>query len=185
MSGPLRFGAMMLACLALSGCFLHKQKAVVPMVAQTPVPIEKAAELKTEPEIAQVPMTPSPLPTVKVPERKPKKAKKKVVAPEAAAPAPVQVASAGPAPDPGAVIGALTVGGDEAPEKRRQAADMLAELDRRLGGLGAGVLDRQKEGITRVRYFEREAKTALDAGDVEGAVTLVTKAKVLLDDLVK
>ena len=186
MSAALRLAAMTLACLAASGCFLHKTRAVVPRVAQTPVPIEKAPEPETEPVIAQVPLSPAPLPAVVVPEKKPKKPRKKTPVPETpVAATPVQVASAAPPPDPGTVIGALTVGGDEAPEKKRQASGMLADVEKRLSGVGASVLDRQKEGITRVRYFAHEAKSALDAGDVDGAVTLVTKAKVLLDDLLK
>jgi hypothetical protein len=187
MNGLLRFGTMALLCVTLTGCLLrHKPKAVVPTAAQTPVPIENTPEPQTEPVIAQVPETPVPLPAVKVPVQKVKKVKKKVVVPDTT-PAPVQVASAVPPPPPvaEAVIGALTVGGDDAPEKKRQASGMIMDLDKRLAGLGADTLDKQKEGIARVRYFEKEARTALNSGDVEGAVTLVTKAKVLLDDLTK
>ena len=185
MNGFLRFGAATLVCLTLSGCvFRHKAKAVVPTAAQTPVPIEKAPEPKTEPVIAQVPLTPTPLPTVKVPVQKVKKPKKKVVPPSDVPVAPMQVASAGP-PDPGMVIGSLTAGGEQVPEKKKEASGMIADLDKRLAGLPPAVLEQQKEGIARVVHFEKEARSALDSGDVEGAVTLVTKAKVLLDDLTK
>ncbi len=186
MNGFPRFGAATLVCLSLCGCvFRHKATAVIPTAAQTPVPIEKAPEPKTEPVIAQVPLTPTPLPTVKVPIQKVKKPKKKVVLPAEVPAAPVQVASAAPPPDPGVVIGALTVGGEEVPEKKKEARGMIADLDKRLAGLPPAVLEQQKEGIARVLHFEKEARSALDSGDVEGAVTLVTKAKVLLDDLTK
>jgi outer membrane biosynthesis protein TonB len=179
MGRGVRLGALALACVMMTGC-RHKVKAVVPQPATAPVPIEKAPEPANPPVIAQVPLTPAPLPAVKVPEKKVKKPRKKVVPA-----APVEVASAAPAPAPGAAIGALTMGGDEKPGRKQQAAGMLSDLEKRLAGLAPGVLEGQKEGIARVRYFEKEAKAALDSGDVEGAVTLLTKAKVLLDDLVK
>jgi ribosomal protein S20 len=40
----------------------------------------------------------------------------------------------------------------------------------------------QKEQISKVRNFWRDAQEALKSGDVEGAMTLATKAKLLLDD---
>ncbi len=181
MSARFRFGMLALGCVMLAGC-RHKVTAVVPVASTAPVPLDKTPEPKTPPTIPPVPLTPAPLPAVTVKVKKPRPPKKKVAPPE---PAPVQVASAGPAPDPGAVIGALTVGGDDAPEKRRQANELIGDLDKRLAGLSAAVLEGQKDGIARVRYFEKEARAALDSGDVQGAVTLVTKGKVLLDDLLK
>jgi hypothetical protein len=179
MGRGLRLGVLAAACLLLAGC-RHKVKAVVPQPATAPVPIEKVPEPANPPEIAQVPLTPAPLPAVKVPAKKVKKPRKKAIPV-----VPVEVASAAPAPAPGATIGALTIGGDEKPERKQQAAGMISELEKRLAGVPAGVLESQKEGIARVRHFEKEARGALDSGDVEGAVTLLTKARVLLDDLVK
>jgi hypothetical protein len=180
--GRLRVSSALLGCLLLAGC-RHKVRPVVPVTSTAPIPVEKAPEPKNPPVIAQVPLTPAPLPAVQVPTKK-KPRKKRPVA-EPAAPPPVQVASVAPPPDPGSVIGSLTVGGDDAPEKRRQASGMLGELDKRLAGLSPSTQEQQKEGLTRVRYFEREARAALESGDLEGAVTLATKAKLLLDDLVK
>ena len=118
-----------------------------------------------------------------MPPKKVRKPRRKVVVP--AATAPVEVASSGPAPAPGSVIGALTAGGDATPEKQQRARDAWLALDKRLNALPADVVARQRDGITRVRNFEREAKKSLDSGDAEGAITLTTKAGLLLDDLLK
>ena len=177
---PWRVGAAAL-CVVVTGC-RHKVVPTVlpPPIVVTTVPLEKPPEPATPPEVAQVPVQEAPLPEMKVPAKKVKKIKKKV--PPST---PLEVASAGPPPAPGSVIGALTAGGDATPARKQKAADLLAELDKRLGTLSAALLEAQKEGLTRVRYFEHEARTALDSGDTDGAEVLVTKAKLLLDDLVK
>jgi predicted acylesterase/phospholipase RssA len=95
------------------------------------------------------------------------------------------VASVEPLPEPGAIIGSLTAGGDATPEKKQRAGDLIADLEKRLAALSNDIAKKQRDGITRVRNFEREARKALDSGDAEGAVTLATKAKLLLDDIVK
>jgi hypothetical protein len=170
-----------LCCFAATGC-RHRVKAVLPQPATAPVPIENPPEPDHPPLIAQVPLTPTPTPAIKVPAAKIKKPRKKATP---SMPPPVEIASATPPPSPGAAIGALTAGGDARPERRQQAATMITDLDKRLGNLSATIQDSQKEGIARVRYFSKQSREALDAGDIEGAVILVTKAKVLLDDLTK
>jgi len=43
----------------------------------------------------------------------------------------------------------------------------------------------EKAQISKVRNFQRQAQEALNSGDAEGQRLLATKAKLLLDDLVK
>ncbi len=39
--------------------------------------------------------------------------------------------------------------------------------------------------MSKIKNFQRQAKQAMSSGDAEGAKTLATKAKLLLDDLDK
>ena len=166
--------------LALTGC-RHRQSAVyVPVPVGTTVPLEKAPE---PPLVAQVPVEPGPpLPPKELPPKKVRRKKKAV--PVVAAPvAPVEVASSGVAP--AEAIGALTAGGDSSPAKLQEAADMVAGLEKRIALLPSEWKQKQKDGLVRVRYFESQAQVAIKGGDGEGAVTLATKARLLLEDLVK
>ena len=170
-------------CVAATGC-RHRQPPFVAPVSLpplAPVPVDKAPETATAPLVAPVPLPTVPVTNVKLP-KKVKKPKKKPAVP-AAAPAAVQVAGAG-APVPAeSVVGALSAGGQDSPERHKQAADLLAALKKRLAGLSSDVAERQKTQVNRVRYFWDEANKALEAGDADGAWTLATKARVLLDEV--
>jgi hypothetical protein len=114
----------------------------------------------------------------------PRKQRKKAAPKPAAAPAPpVQVASSEAPPEN--VIGALTAGGDSSPEKRQQATEMIATVERRLKALSTDLLEHRRTQVVEVRNFLSKSHTAFDAGDLDGALNLATKAKLLLDDLEK
>ena len=175
--------------LGAAGC-RHKPAPVVLQVPPpSPVPLEPAPEPKNPPLVASVPTQPIPLPRVTVPPpKKPKKVKKAAPTPTPA----VQVAvanvppnPAAAAPDPSSAIGALTPGGEQVPERHQQAVELIAANDKRVSGLSAEFREKQKEQLIRVQNFQKQAQTALAAGDAEGASILATKAKVLLDDLQK
>lgn len=105
----------------------------------------------------------------------------------AAKPAPEQpalVASTEP-PAETVAIGALTPGGEANPRSQQEAADMITANEKRLNALPAQIVDEQKAQISKVKTFQRQAQEALNSGDAEGAKTLATKAKLLLDDLSK
>jgi ribosomal protein S20 len=101
------------------------------------------------------------------------------------APEPTQVASAESPPSESAAIGALTSGGETYSKSQQEAADMIAANEKRLNALPIQVSDEQKAQISKVKNFQRQAQEALNSGDAEGAKTLATKAKLLLDDLTK
>ena len=82
-------------------------------------------------------------------------------------------------------IGALTAGGEENPQTKQEASDLIASIEKRLNALPTQTTDNQKAQISKVRNFWRDAQEALKSGDAEGAKTLATKAKLLLDDLEK
>lgn len=177
-----------------SGC-RHKAK-----VAPLPIPPPQQLSVDTTAKVAppapvvqKVPLQPTPLPAVTVPAKKKKRTRKprKPASPATniAVPGPgtagsPQIASAAPVAEV-SPIGALTPGGSETPQLRKQATELIGAVDKRLAGLTSNTKKNQRDAIARVMNFERQAQTALAAGDSEGAVTLATKAKLLLDDLIK
>ncbi len=138
------------------------------------------------PPPAQPPMlTPSqvklpPVPFASRMARLPRERRRPPVKVEETAPAPVATPAA-----EAAAIGSLTAGGESTPQTRQDAANLMASNERRLAALPAQKADAQRGEVNTVRNFEKQAQDALNSGDAEGALTLATKAKLLLDDLEK
>lgn len=84
-----------------------------------------------------------------------------------------------------AAIGELTAGGAANPQAQQEAADLIGSIEKQLSSLSAQTVRAQRTQISKVRNFSRQAQEALSSGDIEGAKTLATKGKLLLDDLVK
>lgn len=166
---------------ALSGC---RHRTVVPRLPQILVPVELVDI--PEPslpmiEVPQVKMPPMPVAAAAAhPHRERKRVPKTVVT---QLPPPPQPQPETEAPEQAAAIGALSTGGDSNPRSQQEAADMIASIEKRLNGLSAQIAEAQKSQISKVRNFQKQAQDALDSGDVEGAKTLATKAKLLLDDI--
>jgi molybdopterin converting factor small subunit len=118
-------------------------------------------------------------------EPKPKKKKKKPVVVAPVPSVPEAESNTPPPVPPASVVGALTAGGDAEPAEQQKASESISEVEKRLAGLSAATLETQKDGVARVRNFLRQANDALKNGDADGALTLATKAKLLLDDLLK
>ena len=97
-----------------------------------------------------------------------------------------EAAAAGVSADAGAAsIGALTVGGEQTPKAKQEAADLIASNEKRLNALSIETLRSQASLVSKVKTFQRDAQQALASGDAEGARTLATKGKLLLDDMTK
>ena len=79
----------------------------------------------------------------------------------------------------------MTAGGETNPQTRQEAEDLIASVEKRLNALPAQKVEEQKAQVSKVRNFWKDAQEALKSGDAEGAKTLATKAKLLLDDLEK
>lgn len=176
----------LLLLLPLAGCRHRAVPPSIPAGAQAPVPAvtepTTAAVLPTlpvppAPTLSRVPPPPKPARRARTPRPVPAP-----VALPPAAPPPTALAANAPPPNP---LGSLTAGGNQGAEKQQRAIELLNDLNKRLKALSADIRSRQSEGLIRVRNFEHEAQAALKAGDTEGAVTLATKAKLLLDDLLK
>ena len=170
----------------LSGCRHKTQLAPLPVI-QTQVDLLNIPEQDNLPLLEPTPVNTLPEPTAAAATKLKRERKKTVktapVAGPSVPPAPA-TASVEPSPEVTA-IGALTAGGETNPQAKQEAADLIASIEKRLNAFTAQTTDDQKAQISKVRNFWRDAQAALKSGDAEGAKTLATKAKLLLDDLEK
>jgi len=181
------------ACIVTQGC-KHSPKVVqaatAPVITappiQVPPPVVRDAERRAE---ADIPAPPPPAPPKQEEPQHPTRTQRRQQRPQTQptpTPPPTQSASAGaPVPDAASVIGELSTGGDTSAQARQQAADLIAAQQRRLEGLSSSVAGSHKTAVDQIKDFLLKAREALKAGDVDGANTLATKAKLLLDDVVR
>jgi ribosomal protein S20 len=166
--------------VGLGGCRHKPQLAPLPPV-MSPVALEQIPEPENLPMVETPPVKLPPVPVAT--NAKPRERKRpapKVTAPEP----PVQIAAVLPPPEETA-IGALTAGGEASPQTKQEAADLIASSEKRLNALPAKKAEDEKAQVSKVKNFLKDAQEALKSGDAEGAKTLATKAKLLLDDLEK
>ncbi len=185
MSGRAGSWLMLILCVGAAGCRHKVAPPVIPPPAAVPVPLAnvptQTAQLPSEP--AQTP----PIATVTLPPKPAKKTKKKAIPP-----APVQIASAvtpppPPAPAPASVslLGSLAASGDQSTENRQKVVELLTANEKAMSSLPNDTKKKNRDQIVRIKNFQQDAQKALTGGDTEGAITLATKAKVLLDELAK
>ena len=80
-------------------------------------------------------------------------------------------------------IGQITAGPtQDTSGSRQQAASLISSTQRGVNSL-KNLNGDQNKTVARIRSFLEQAERALHAGDVDGAFTLATKAKTLLDEL--
>jgi len=93
------------------------------------------------------------------------------------------VAPAAPASDTPAVsaIGQLSSG--EPSDLHHSVEESIASTEHALNNIGRSLNDQEKKTATQIREFLKQAKDALNAGDLIGAGNLASKAKVLLSEL--
>ena len=166
--------------IGLNGCRHKPQLAPLPP-AMMPVALLEIPEPENLPmvEAPQIKLPPVPYATNAKPKRERKKPVPKVVPPE-----PV-VASVAPPPPEETAIGALTAGGEANPQTKQEATDLITSSEKRLNALSPQKAEDEKAQVSKVKNFLKDAQDALKSGDAEGAKTLATKAKLLLDDLEK
>jgi ribosomal protein S20 len=171
----------------LSGCRHKTQLAPLPVI-QTKVDLVDVPEPENLPLLEPTPLNTLPEPTAAAAAKLKRERRRtaKIVPAPAAPPvaAPTPTVAAQPSAEV-TTIGALTAGAETNPQTKQDAADLIASIEKRLGALPAQTTDDQKAQISKVRNFLRDAQAALKSGDAEGAMTLATKAKLLLDDLEK
>ncbi|MEO6815425.1 MAG: hypothetical protein ABI177_01885 [Edaphobacter sp.] len=163
---------------------MHLHKApklpVLPPVL-TPIP------LVTLPPPANPPLIPTPVVTmppmpIAAAAATPRRERRRLAPKSASAPAEGTTPEPEPMTDE-AAIGDLTAGGAANPQAQHEAASLIHTIELRVNGLSPQIAKKQRSQVNRVRNFWKQAQEALNSGDVEGATTLATKAKLLLDDL--
>lgn len=83
-------------------------------------------------------------------------------------------------------IGQLTTGDSAMGEKaKRETADLIGGTEQGLNGIKRSLSTEEKVTAAQIRTYLKQAQEALDNGDMDGAHTLATKAKLLLDELTK
>ena len=182
MRTPAKCGAWMLPLL-LTGCIFHKTRPapIQPLAPpiQTSLPLVEIATLELPPSIVVIPA--KPIYNLKVPAVPIEKPARHRRWSNKSAEETTEVA-ANPAPTAPA-IGELS-SGDPA-NFRHQTEDSIASIERGLNGINRPLDDSEQTTADHIREFLKQAKTALNSGDIDGAHTLAVKAKVLLDELSK
>lgn len=182
----LRLGTVWIGLtFGLSGCHHPVLTWVPPQMLPVPlldVPETDQTEL-IPPVVEELPEVPvaSAAESMKSPVRRRPRAPAAAANPASAAPG----ASVDAAPEVEDPVGSLTTEEETTPQMRQEAVDLIASTDRRLKELQISVLVSHRTQIGKIRNFQRQAQRALDSGDAQGANTLATKGKLLLDDLLK
>lgn len=172
--------------LGVGGCRHKTMLAPLPAI-QAPVdlveiPLPENLSLLETPAIKLQP-TPIAVAATRLPRERRRSAQK---TPPANAPvtAPTQTVVEEQSPET-AAIGALTAGGEANPQTKQAASELIATIEKKLIAQPAQNSEEAKAQVNKVRNFWRDAQEALKSGDAEGAMTLATKAKLLLDDMEK
>jgi outer membrane biosynthesis protein TonB len=175
-----RVALTLIAVGGLAGCRHKTMPLVLPQVSMVPIDLEVPPEPENPPMIEAPPQAAVVVPPLPPPPL-PKKVVKKKPTPAKETP-PVQIVSSEPA---ALAIGALSSGGDSTPQGQQQTREMIASIRKRLAALPGETASQQKEEVSQVGRFLRQAQQALDSGDADGAKNLATKARLLMDDIEK
>ncbi|WP_157178277.1 hypothetical protein [Terriglobus roseus] len=167
------------AVFFLAGC--HRNPKIVAAATPPPPPVEMISvpppSHPTEP-LPEEPVIASPeLPLVVPPVRRPQPPRRRSTP---AAP-PTQTAVAAPPPMD---LGNLTTGGESTNTALLQETDdLLKTQTRRLAGISTATIALHTQQVEQARLFLKQASDAWTKQDIEGARTLATKAKVILDEV--
>lgn len=167
----------LLAMLCLTGC---ARKVVLAAAAPPPPTPTVSVPPPTHPSdpIVEAPVIASDSIAVPVePVKKPTPPRPRT---RTIAPAQTAAVSAPPITE----LGELTTGGESNNDAlRRETDSLLKSQNRRLSGLTRAIIALHSHQVEQARLFLRQAGEAWNKQDVEGARTLATKAKVLLDEV--
>jgi outer membrane biosynthesis protein TonB len=90
------------------------------------------------------------------------------------------------APSSNSSIGQLTTGDSASGERtKHETADLIGATQQGLLGIKRALSNEEKATAGQIHNYLKQAEQALENGDADGAHLLATKAKVLLDELMK
>jgi hypothetical protein len=172
--------------LFLTACIHRKpqvqaQGQTPPVIVDNPPLPPSTASVNPPAGETSIPAKPTTTaPTPPKPDTKRKKPASKPATTPANATAPTQEA-ANAAPAAVSAIGELS-SGDPA-DYRQETSDSIAAIERSLNGITRPLNDSEQKTADHIREFLKQARAALASGDVDGAHTLASKARVLLNEL--
>lgn len=199
MNSAFRIAALVLLTAFIAGC-RHKANAAPPQAAQAPIaPVSQSAKNTPPPE-----MPPPALPSIAPPgsenaatapkpkphktvHHKPKPSTEAVPADQNSAKdqATTEQASNGAASDI-SPIGQLSAAGESTNVPRQnQILDEINATEKGLNDIKRPLSKEEQATATQIKTFLAKAKDALNQQDLDAANSLVTRAKVLLDELTK
>ena len=162
----------------LAACAHKQQKVQLPPLAP-PVDVASIPPAPNAPPPANetIPTKPTQeAPTPAQPAQKPVTRKKKPK------PSDTTEQAANPNPNPEvSAIGQLSSG--DPVELQRQTAESIASIESELKKINRSLDESEQKTADHIREFIKEARDALNSGDVDGAHTLADKARVLLNEL--
>jgi len=82
-------------------------------------------------------------------------------------------------------IGELSTPAAGQTQTRKETVDLITNTENGVNGIKRTLSPQEEETVSQIRTFLNKAKAALSNEDLDGAFTLATKAKVLLDELNK
>jgi hypothetical protein len=177
--------AWLLPLLLLTGCFhfsFHKTdqaQPLAPPIEDTPPPKPAPSLANLPPPVVTIPTPPAEPTASTTPQETPKPPVKHRRQTNKPAPDTTQMAAVEP-PSVSA-IGQLSSG--DSSDLRVQTANSIAATERGLNGISRKLNDQEETTAAQIREFLKQARAALASGDVDGARTLLAKAKVLLGEL--
>jgi outer membrane biosynthesis protein TonB len=193
-----RIAVLVPLCL-IAGCS-HKTKATPPPAAQAPIyPPSEVAKNAPAPQLPppnplnvkkeEAPPPPPPPKPHKTTHHKQKPSETTPTQPakDAAAPttATTQQAAAGEPPEMSPIGQLSSTNEHGGVPSRQEILEQITTTQNGLNGIKRSLSSDEQLTMTQIRTFLTKARQALDQDDLDGANTLVTKAKVLLTELMK
>jgi hypothetical protein len=160
-----------------------QQQTLAPPIVDAPPP--KPSTVSTAdlpPPVVGNPEPPPGADTVdnSTPAKKPVRHTKK---PATASSQPVQEASNGTAPPTPSVSAVGSFSSGASGDSRSQTEEAINSTEKGLNSITRPLNDSENKTAAQIREFLKQARAALASGDVDGASTLIKRAKVLLAEL--
>lgn len=160
-------------------------KNLPPSVVTNPAPQPAATtdttQNQTPPKPAPKHKKPKPAPTPAVTTTSTQTASADKPADSAKSGAPITTQEASNGTSEVSAIGQLSSG--EPGDLRSQTVKMLTSTEHSLNNLNRKLSDQEEKTVAQIHEYIKQAHTALDSNDLDGAHTLATKAKLLLNEL--
>jgi len=197
MNATSKMAVVVLLCV-VTGC-RHKTPATPPSAAQAPIypastvaqgpppQLPPAKPLDVKPPASDVAQQEPPEKPRKQShhKQKPADSAQTQAAKDQAASATTQQASAGEPPEMSPIGQLSSAGGSNNLLHRQDIQDQITATEKGLNGIKRTLSPDEQVTATQIRTFLTKAAQALSQDDLDGAYTLVTKAKVLLAELTK